>query len=397
MTVLYLTHRLPFAPNRGDRIRAYYTIRELSKHADVALFSLVHEAEERERATNVDFVSAQRTVAVTPVRNWIQGAARLASSTPLTHSLLDAGGLQQSLADFVASVRPDAVLAYCSGMARLCLSGSLEKLPFVLDMVDVDSQKWADLATRSGVLKRYVYAREARTLMAFERRATMAARRTFVVNEREQETLRGIAPGAPVDVAGNGIDVESFARPANEISAGNIVVFCGVLDYQPNADGVIWFLTNVWDKVRARVADAEFEIVGSGRTGPIEAAAQGRPGVRIVGRVPEVQPQLWRAAGAVAPLLVARGIQNKVLEALAAGLPTVVTPPVWEGLPDSARPGCLQASDATQFAEAVVQVLRRTPPERLAWAGKATLSNLGWEHQLSGLIRALQSCGQIGR
>ena len=168
MNVLYLTHRLPFAPNRGDRIRAYYTIRELSKHANVALFSLVHDAEEKERTGNVDFVSAQRTVAVTPVRNWLHGAVRMPGDRPLTHSLLDAGGLQKALEEFVAAVRPDAVLAYCSGMARFCLSEPLARLPFVLDMVDVDSQKWADLATRSGVLKRYVYAREARTLMAFE-------------------------------------------------------------------------------------------------------------------------------------------------------------------------------------------------------------------------------------
>ena len=396
MNVLYLTHRLPFAPNRGDRIRAYYTIRELSKHASVALFSLVHDAEEKERTGNVDFVSAQRTVAVTPVRNWLNGAVRMPGDRPLTHSLLDAGGLQKALEEFVAAVRPDAVLAYCSGMARFCLSEPLARLPFVLDMVDVDSQKWADLATRSGVLKRYVYAREARTLMAFERRAALAAKRTFVVNERECETLRAIAPGAHVEVSGNGIDLEAFARPANS-EATNTVVFCGVLDYQPNTDGVIWFLNNIWPSVKQQVSDAEFEIVGSGRTAAIETAAAGHPGVRIAGRVAEVQPHLWRAGVAVAPLLVARGIQNKVLEALAAGLPTVVTPPVWDGLPNEVRPGCLQASDASQFTDAVVQLLRRNPAQKLAYARQAALANLGWGPQLSGLVNALQVCASIGR
>jgi sugar transferase (PEP-CTERM/EpsH1 system associated) len=396
VTVLYLTHRLPFAPNRGDRIRAYYTIRELSKQADVALFSLVHDAEERDRAENVPFVSAQRTVAVTKTRNWINGIARLPTSVPLTHSLLDAGGLQESLAQFVDAVRPDAVLAYCSGMARLCFTPPLEKIPFVLDMVDVDSQKWTDLASRSGVLRRFVYAREARTLMAFERRATLAARRTFVVNDRERDTLRRIAPDADIEVSGNGIDLEAFARP-DGIESTRKIIFCGVLDYQPNADGVIWFLRNVWPAVQQEVPDAEFEIVGSGEPGAIAAAAQGRAGVRIVGQVPEVQPRLWRAAVSVAPLLVARGIQNKVLEALAAGLPTVVTSPVWDGLPPGVRPGCMRASEPADFAEAVVRTLRSTPAERLAYARQAGLANLGWTSQLSGLIRGLQVCSPIGR
>ena len=176
MNILFLTHRLPYAPNRGDRIRAYYLLREMSRFADVSLFSLVHDDAEEKEAGNVPFARHVATARVRRWRNVAAGAVKLLSDRPLTHSLLDAPGVRSALAREIAARRPDLVLAYCSGMARFALEPPLRDLPFVLDMVDVDSAKWAAMAADHRGLRRWIYRREAATLGRFEARATTRAR-----------------------------------------------------------------------------------------------------------------------------------------------------------------------------------------------------------------------------
>ncbi len=395
MNVLFLTHRLPYAPNRGDRIRAYYVMQALSRFADVSLCSLVHDADEAARASRVPF--ATRTVAVrtSPAANLGRAAAGLFSRRPLTHLLLDAPGLRRGLAGLIEASPPDLVLAYCSGMARFALEPPLSALPFVLDMVDVDSAKWADLGRRASAPRRWIYRREAETLRTFEAEAAARARMTLVVNEREREALQRIAPGAPIAVVENGVDVAAFRRPAAGLPAPSMdVVFCGVLDYAPNESAVLWFLDAVWPQVRAAAPTARFRIVGARPTDRLRRVASRDRSVDLVGEVPAVQPFLWEAAIAVAPLQIARGVQNKVLEALAAGLPVVTTPVVLDGLPAEARPGCIAAGEAATFADAVSELLRASPSTRARAAGRARMEGLAWEARLSDLQRILEDALQ---
>src|SRR4030095_12069611 len=122
VNALFLTHRLPYAPNRGDRIRAYYLLREMSQFARVSLFSLVHDDDEEAQAAQMPFVSSVKTMRVPHLRNKLRGALRLASSIPLTHTLLDAPRASEEVARFAADRVPDVVLAYCSSMARFTLA-----------------------------------------------------------------------------------------------------------------------------------------------------------------------------------------------------------------------------------------------------------------------------------
>ena len=401
MRILFLTHRLPYALDRGDRIRAHYLLRDMARFADVSLFSLVHDAEEEAEAPRMPFACAVRTARVRPIRARIMGALRLPTRRPLTHSLLDAPGASAAIADLVASSPPDVVVAYCSSMARFGLAPPLAGLPFVLDMVDVDSEKWRRLAASGAWPFRWLYQREAETLSRFEAAAGARAVATLVINDRERAALQEIAPSARIHVLGNGIDLERFAAPGPPADSGAII-FTGLMNYGPNELGVRWFADQVWPRVRAARPEARFVVVGAAPTAAVEALAARDASIEVVGRVNAVQPYLWRSVVAVAPLQIARGLQNKVLEALAAGLPVVATPAVVEGLPPAARPGCVTAAEAISFADAVIGLLWQPPGDRQRFAGRADLTSLTWAAQLrplEGILRDAyaRSIGSAGK
>jgi sugar transferase (PEP-CTERM/EpsH1 system associated) len=401
MRILFLTHRLPYALDRGDRIRAHYLLRQMSGFADVSLFSLVHDRAEEAEAARMPFALAVRTSRVTPIRTRVIGALRLPTRRPLTHSLLDAPGARAAITALVASSPPDVVVAYCSSMARFALAPPLESLPFVLDMVDVDSEKWRRLAATGPWPLRWLYRREAKTLGRFEAAATARAAATLVINDREGAALREIAPSARIHVLGNGIDTERFAAPGPPADSG-VVIFTGLMNYGPNEQGVRWFADQVWPRVRAAKPEARFVVVGAAPTAAVKALAARDTSIEIVGRVDAVQPYLWQSVVAVAPLQIARGLQNKVLEALAAGLPVVATPAVVEGLPPVAQRGCVTAAEAVPFADAVIGLLRRSPGDRQRLAGHADLTSLTWAAQLrplEGILRdaCARSIGSTGK
>jgi sugar transferase (PEP-CTERM/EpsH1 system associated) len=389
MRVLFLTHRLPYAPNRGDRIRAYYLMQEMSRFADVSLFSLLHDEEEIAQAGNVPFASQVATAFAPRLRNLTRGALGLPSSRPLTHALLDAPDAPGVLSTFVAQHPPDVVVAYCSGMARFAMEPPLAGLPFVLDMVDVDSKKWDDLSHQGSHARRWVYRREARTLKAFEVRAAERAEAVTVVTERERDELLALTTRATIHVIPNGVDVDLFTPPGPP-SSEPVVIFSGVMDYAPNVEAVTSFATHVWPLVRRARPDARFTILGSRPTRAVRALAERDATISITGRVEAVQPFLWEAAVSVAPITVARGVQNKVLEALAAGLPAVVSPAVAAGLPAGVDRGCLVAEDAEDTARAVLMLLDLAPDARRATAASARVDRLSWRQQLApldGLLR----------
>lgn len=389
MRVLYLTHRLPFAPNRGDRIRAFHLLEGLRQAFDVDLVSLVHDRDEAAHATDV--AARGITVSTAPVARlsrWLRAPIALLGATPLTHVLLDAPAIPGVLRGIVEARRPSVVVAFCSGMAKVALQPPLAGIPFVLDMVDVDSQKWQRLGEVTSPPKGWVYRREARVLAAFERRATRQAVTTLVINEKERAALAGLAPGADVRVVPNGVDVDDF-KPAGPSPSSRTVIFCGVMNYAPNEAGASWLVKDVWPLVLERHPDAQLEIVGSEPSAAVRALAA--PGVTVTGAVPHTRVHLWRAAVSVAPLRTARGLQNKVLEALAAGVPVVTTTAVRDGLPDDVARGCTVADSATEFAAGIAQLLDLAPDQRRALAASVDLSGLSWQgprDQLIEIVRA---------
>jgi sugar transferase (PEP-CTERM/EpsH1 system associated) len=388
LRVLFLTHRLPYAPNRGDRVRAFHLLKAMAPHAQVDLLSLVHDEEEASHAGDLRDIVATTTIARVPrLLNHLRGAALLATSRPLTHVLLDSPDVIPAIHTLMRQHPPDLVFAFCSGMMRFAMLPPLDKVPCILDMVDADSAKWDDLARIKSVPARWIYAREARCLGAFEASAMRHARATLVVNARERDILRRHSANARVDVLENGVALHAFS-PTGPPSPNPVVVFCGVMNYAPNEQGAIYLAREVWPLVRKARPDARLMIVGALPTPSVIALGKDE-GVTVTGAVDDVKPYLWDAAVAAAPLWTARGIQNKVLEAVAAGLPCVVVPPVAEGLPPEVTPACPVASDAASFARTLLELLSMTPAERRNRAGLAPLENLTWERRLQALPELL--------
>lgn len=384
MNVLLLTHRLPFAPNRGDRIRAYYLLEALAREARVDLVSLVHDRDEASQVHLLqDRVRRVTMARVGRARSWLRAAAALGTGQPLTHALLDAPGFDRALADVMAEHRPDVVVALCSSMARFALRPPLDELPLILDLIDVDSEKWRQMGASARGPFGWIYRREARTLGPFESFAARRAAATLVVNDRERTVLEALAPDAPVHVVPNGIDALRFTPPALP-SADAQVVFCGVMDYAPNVDGVLWFVKHVWPQVRQANARARLTLVGA-RPVPAIRALSADPSIEVTGTVADVRPYLWQSAVSIAPLLIARGVQNKVLEALAAGLPCVVSAPVFEGVPQAARRGCIEGDTPSAFAASVIRLLSMRPQERRRLANQVDLSELSWREAFAPL------------
>lgn len=390
MNVLFLSHRLPYAPNRGDRVRAYHLLREISRWASVDLVSLVHDADEASHAGELGDVVKTVTVGrTTRVRNLVSAGLGLPTSKPTTHSLLGSPEMDAAVDRIAASRPPDVVFCYCTGVAPQIFRPSLRSVPVVLDMVDVDSAKWAALAESAAAPLSWIYRREATVLRRYEAMAMARASVTLVVNQRERDVARDIAPAASIAVVENGVDLERL-RPSAAPSGAPVVVFCGVMDYPPNVEGAIWLARKVWPLVRARRPDARLEIVGAHPARGVRALEDSTQGIHITGSVPDVRPYLWRAAVAVAPLHTARGVQNKVLEAVAAGLPVVVTPEVAAGLPPQVASACATAETVDNFAVQVLSWLSYDRDERRRLAGTADLGQLAWETRLRPVREMLE-------
>jgi sugar transferase (PEP-CTERM/EpsH1 system associated) len=232
----------------------------------------------------------------------------------------------------------------------------------VIDFCDIDSEKWRQYAEQKSFPMSWLYRYEARQLLRYERQVARDYDASLFVSAPEAELFRSLAPESSPKIGyfSNGVDTEYFSpdQPhANPYAAGErALVFTGAMDYWPNIDAVKWFAAEVFPLVRQRFADARFYIVGSRPAPAVQALAQ-QPGVVVTGTVPDVRPYISHAAVAVAPLRIARGVQNKVLEAMAMAIPVVVSPQALEGI--DAVPGSelVLAEDAAAFVEACAALL----------------------------------------
>ena len=230
-----------------------------------------------------------------------------------THILLASPAVPPAIDRIARDSPPDVVLAVGSGMARFALRRPLDRSALVVDLVDVDSEKWAEMARVARPPMRWVHAREAALLRRFERRVMEQAHATLVVNDRESRLAAARFPAARVEIVPNGVDAERYRPPGPPPPAESAeVLCCGVMNYRPNVDAAVWLATRVWPLVRAAHPEARLTFVGANPTLSVRRLASERLGVAVTGTVDDVRPFLWRAALATAPLSIARGVQVKV-------------------------------------------------------------------------------------
>jgi polysaccharide biosynthesis protein PslH len=227
-------------------------------------------------------------------------------------------------------------------------------VPAVLDLMDVDSEKWLDYSRARSWPLSWVFRTEGSRLRRLEQDMAQWARGVMLVSEAEAEVFRSFCPWEGVHAVSNGVDLDYF-QPTAEHS-GNGCAFVGALDYYPNVDAAIWFCREVWPSIHERHPESTFSLVGRRPTAAVQRLAE-VPGVQVVGQVPDVRPFLARSAVVVAPLRIARGLQNKVLEALAAGKAVVASPPALAALQCQPGVDLLAASSTGEWIEAILRLL----------------------------------------
>jgi sugar transferase (PEP-CTERM/EpsH1 system associated) len=392
--LLLLVHRIPYPPNKGDKIRSWHLLRHLAGRYRVHLGTFVDDADDWRHVGHVQASCASGHFApLHPLAARVRGLGALLSSRPMSLDYYSNGRMRQWVRSTMAAHPIERIVVFSSPMAQYVQG--YEGVRRIVDLCDVDSEKWRQYAQQRAWPASSVFGMEARRLLAYERQVAAASDAALFVSQPEAQLFATLAPESAGRIGwyGNGVDTAYFspddAHPNPYAIGEQPIVFCGAMDYWPNVDAVQWFARDVLPAVLAREPHARFVIVGARPSPEVQALAT-LPGVTVTGTVPDVRPYVAHAALSVAPLRVARGIQNKVLEAMAMAKTVVLTPQALEGI--DAVPGrdVVVAHDAPSLATAVCAQLA-APGIVGAAARRLVERAYGWDARLSALDALLEA------
>lgn len=388
--VLYLVHRMPYPPNKGDKVRSYHLLKHLCASHEVHLGTFVDDpADEVHLPTLQSMCASVHAVRLSPRTAKLGSLRGLLLGQPLTLPYYRSASLAAWVRRTLAEERIDNVVVFSSCMAQY--TDAVDPQRVLVDFVDVDSAKWTDYAPEHAWPLSWLYRREGERLLAYERQIAGRSRHSFFATDKETALFLASAPECrgKVSAMNNGVDAAYFAPEAQRASPfpsdETAVVFTGAMDYWPNVDAVCWFVKESLPALRRRHPRLRFHIVGRSPTAAVQALAS--DDVNVTGTVPDVRPYLQHAAVVVAPLRLARGIQNKVLEAMAMGRPVVAAKTCTEAL--LARPGLdlLAADAAADYVQAVDNLLANPAhAEQVGMAGRTcVLARYDWAAHMSAL------------
>lgn len=393
--LLLLVHRIPYPPNKGDKIRSYHLLKHLASQYRVHLGTFIDDVDDWRHVDTVKALCAETCfVKLQPTRARILSMRGLLSGDPLTLTYYRSTELQRWVRKTMAAHSIQRVVAFSSAMAQF--ADEFTGVRRVMDFVDVDSDKWAQYAKSKPWPLSWVYRRESDTLLSYERSVAARWDASVLVSNDEAELFQRLAPQSAARVCGisNGVDSDYFSpehRYENPYPAGGpVLVFTGAMDYWANVDAVVWFAHEVLPRIQAQIKDARFYIVGSRPSADVLALGQ-CAGVSVTGSVPDVRPYVHYAVAAVAPLRIARGIQNKVLEALSMARPVIATSAAAEGL--KSRPAdALWVADAAQdYAQSCVAMLRgEITPQAGASGRRCVVEHYSWAGNLARFSSLLE-------
>ncbi|MEZ5532054.1 MAG: TIGR03087 family PEP-CTERM/XrtA system glycosyltransferase [Steroidobacteraceae bacterium] len=389
MNVLFVCHRVPYPPKRGGKIRPFNIIRHLTAQGHrVTVASLARSVAERDEARDLAQHCKEVLVEVIPVRVALpQMVARLPTPVPSSFGYFWSRRLAQRISAAAAATPFDLVFVHCSSVAPY-----VERLPAplkIIDYGDMDSQKWREYAQHRAFPLSAGYWLEAVKLERRERLIAGHFDLCTCTTRAELESLRALGVTKPSDWFPNGVDAQFFA-PDGAPYEPDLVAFVGRMDYYPNQQGVIGFCRDVLPQLRAKRPGVRFAIVGADPPAHIRALGD-LPGVTVTGSVPDVRPHVRRAALTVAPLAIARGTQNKILESMAMGVPVVCSPEASGGVDAVAGEHLRVASKPAEWVAAIEEILGSAAlRQKLAIAGRErVLSHHSWAasmRRLDGIV-----------
>ena len=335
MEIVFLSHRVPFPPNKGEKIRTYYQVKHLAAQGHkVVVFSPVENEEDIGNAQQLKQALCEEVI-YHRKPNALSHLKGLATNKPLSVTNFHSQGLQQKLEQYLSSNRVNAIICTSSSMAEYVFKLDkqyLDNTRLIMDFMDLDSDKWHQYTQMKPFPMNSVYQREAKLLSAYEQRIHREFDASFFISKNEVDLfLKTEQDLGKLHVVANGLDTSSFQPVDNKPATGPNLLFTGVMDYLPNIDAVCWFVENVWPALREKLPEAKFFIAGMNPSSKVKAL-ESYPGVVVTGFVDDIRPYFDQAHIFVAPFRIARGVQNKVLQAFASGLPTVGTVMAAEGI-----------------------------------------------------------------
>ncbi|ATG91237.1 TIGR03087 family PEP-CTERM/XrtA system glycosyltransferase [Methylomonas koyamae] len=360
--LLYLVHRIPYPPNKGDKIRSYHFLRTLAAEYEIFLGTFIDDPDDRQYVDTLAGLCNQVCcINLEPRLAKVQSLVGLLTNEALSLPYYRSARLQTWVDDTIREQSIDRALIFSSPMAQYV--AGYPSLKVVADFVDVDSDKWCQYALSKTWPASWIYRREAEKLLRFERRIAARAKATLFVSEQEADLFKSLAPESAekITFVNNGVDTERFdpaldyQRPFS--SDKKSIVFTGAMDYWANVDAVKWFAELVLPLITAKCPEVRFYIVGSKPAREVLQLAENDPAVVVTGRVDDVRPYVAYADLIVAPLRIARGIQNKVLEALAMNKPVVASSAAMEGIPPEQDLHLAIADTPDDYAEHVLALL----------------------------------------
>ena len=396
MRVLFIVHRAPYPPNKGDKIRSFWELKTLAERHQVDLFCFYDDPNDKKYIEDLRRYSRDCYMErVSPLWSRVRALSALVLGQPFSTAFFYSHNMKKRVQQALKSRSYDLIFVFSSSMAQYVEASP--GIPKVLDLVDVDSDKWDQYSRQAHGLLSWVWKCEARRLARYESSIVSSFSNTLVCTGAEAEVLRSRAPVGEISVLQNFLDVAQFnpkaVRVSDEILSWRpYVIFTGSMDYFPNVDAVQFFYREVLPYVRSELPRVNFVIAGRNPPRSITRLASD-PAVRVTGAVTDIRPYLRAASAAVAPMRIARGVQNKILEALAMGVPMVTTAAAASALPDELASLLVVEDDPRWFASGVVKLLQGSAPpvEQIRSTVSRYMGTLDLRMQLEGLLQGAVS------
>ncbi len=389
--LFFIAHRLPFPPNKGDKLRAYHILKYLSLRFDeVYLFTHLDDVRDLEEVRRIDLPLKGIFYRFRSARIRKLRCLKALVSGSLTVAYFYEKGIQKAFNRLVREKASSLIFCSCAPSAAYVFKGPKMQTKLLLDFMDVDSEKWQAFARKKRGLMARIYALEAKRLRAFEKKIVGFFDQVFLVSEDEAALFKAkVLASTKVSVLENGVDL-SFFSPSYQSKLpklGKTIVFTGAMDYWPNAEAVLWFARNCWPKIKKAFSEVYFYVVGKDPFPEVKALSRRDDKIIVTGFVPEARDYLALADVCIAPLQIARGVQNKVLEAAAMGKAIVATPQAAEGLNFKEGKEIFVSKDSEDFTQKVLEFLR--DQELALTVGQAARQRVekeyAWEKKLARL------------
>jgi len=392
--LLFLAHRIPYPPNKGDKIRSYHFLKYLTSSYTVHLGTFIDDPNDWQYTDKLDAICAEtRYLELNPLKAKIKSLQGLLTGEPLSLPYYK----NQVMQDWVDKTLKDhgikKVLIFSSVMAQFI--NKTHDVEMFVDFVDVDSDKWRQYAKSKKALGAWIYQRESKYLFNHEKKIAEEAKASFFVSEQEADLFKNLAPEVSEKVThiNNGVDTDYFS-PEQSFSTPyptnvDVIVFTGAMDYWANVDAVKWFAEDVFPHIVKTHPTLKFYIVGSRPTK--EVAALANDTVVVTGAVDDVRPYLAHAKLAVAPLRIARGIQNKVLEAMAMGKYVIATSAAMEGIPYNETLDVAEGDDANVVINQLDALLQKHSAAIVSDNNRNFVTAMfSWEQNVNRLLSLMQ-------